>query len=417
MTDDQPDIARLVSEFERFVGSVDHADATDILGVQYDHGLAWPTFDRGFGGLGLSPEAANAVSAAVQAVGGVPPTSGDFVAVHQVARLIHDRGTVEQRHRFLRRIFTGEDHWCQLFSEPGAGSDLAGVATSAIPAGSGWVVDGQKVWTSGARHADWALLLARSDSAVVKHRGLSMFVVEMSAPGVTVRPLRQADGGARFSEVFLENVPVEPGLRIGAAGDGWSAALAVLSTERTGASDIFLRPVDELLTRLRELSDDDVRKPLLRDQVMQVWLTGRTLSLMNTRQRAESRPAELARLAALAKVTASEHAQRYADLLATLVGPDILVAADYASAFEHDMDPASAGGLPNLTRLSPTRYLLRSRAMSIEGGTNEIQRNIIGERVLGLPPDIRIDKDVPWRELSRGRVSHLAPAAIRREFA
>ena len=394
-----PDIDVRVAEFARTAADLAD-DVTGLLGAQYDHGLAWPNFDLGWGGLGLSSDAATEACACVATLG-LPPSSGDFVALNQVARLIHDLGTDEHKQRFLRRIFTGEDHWCQLFSEPGAGSDLAGLATTAREDGTGWAVTGQKVWTSGARHANWALLLARTDPAAVKHRGLTMFILDMSGPGVEVRPLRQADGGARFSEVFLDGVCIPDDLRIGAVGGGWAAALAVLSTERVGASDVFLRPVGELLTSLRQIPDSDVRKPRLRDEVVRVWISRRTIELTAARMRASSDAAEVGRLASLAKVTASEHAQHLAELLASLVGPDILVRADYDAALAHDQDPESAAGLPDLSSLPPTRFLIRSRAMSIEGGTSEIGRNLIGERILGLPPDLRVDKDRPWQEVRR----------------
>jgi alkylation response protein AidB-like acyl-CoA dehydrogenase len=395
----RPDVDVRVADFARIASAL----ADDVKGLhaaQYDSGLAWPEFDIGWGGLGLSADAAADVCARIAALG-LPSSPGDFVALHQVAHLIHDAGTDEHKQRFLRRIFTGEEHWCQLFSEPGAGSDLAGLATTALQNGNGWTVTGQKVWTSGARHANWSLLLARTDPAAVKHRGLTMFVLDMSAPGVEVRPLRQADGGARFSEVFLDGVRIPDNLRIGAVGGGWAAALAVLGTERVGASDVFLRPVGELLTTFREIPDRDPRKGSLRDEVVRVWIARRTIELTATRTRASFDAAEVGRLASLAKLAASEHAQQLAQLLASLVGPDILILADYDAALARDQDPQSAAGLPDLSKLSPTRFLIRSLAMSIEGGTSEIQRNLIGERTLGLPPDIRVDKDRPWQEVPR----------------
>jgi alkylation response protein AidB-like acyl-CoA dehydrogenase len=395
-----PDIDMSVAEFVAIAAHLAD-DVAGLLGAQYDCGLAWPEFDLGWGGLGLSSDAAADVRARVAALS-LPPSSGDFVALHQVARLIHDVGTDEQKQRFLRRIFTGEDHWCQLFSEPDAGSDLAGLATAAVKdANGGWRVTGQKVWTSGARHANWSLLLARTDPSAVKHRGMTMLILDMSAPGVEVRPLRQADGGARFSEVFLDDVRVPDDLRIGAVGEGWATALKVLGTERVGASDVFLRPVGELLTALRQIPDRDPRKASLRDEVVRVWIARRTIELTAARMRASRDAAEVSRLASLAKVTASEHSQHLAQVLASLVGPDILVQADYDEALARDEDPESAAGLPDLSSLSPARFLIRSRAMSIEGGTSEIGRNLIGERILGLPPDLRVDKDKPWQEIRR----------------
>jgi alkylation response protein AidB-like acyl-CoA dehydrogenase len=393
------DIEIYIAEFANV--AVEFADdITAVLGAQYDFGLAWPTFAVDSGGLGLSDDTAAAIATRLSELG-VPPSTGDFVALNQVARLIHDVGTGEHRQRHLRRIFTGEDHWCQLFSEPGAGSDLAGLATTAEKVAGRWNVSGQKVWTSGGRHAKWALLLARTDPTVVKHRGLTMFILDMAAPGVEVRPLRQADGGARFSEVFLDGVRIPDHRRIGDVGEGWANALKVLGTERLGASDVFLRPIDELLTLIRKLPDSDSRKPSLRQDVVRLWSTRQTIDLASERMRTSPNKAEVARLSALAKVTASEHAQQFADVLAVLVGPDLLVEANFEAALAHDQDPRSAEGLPDMASYPPTRFLVRSRAMTIEGGTSEIGRNLIGERVLRLPPDLRVDKDRPWQEVPR----------------
>jgi alkylation response protein AidB-like acyl-CoA dehydrogenase len=373
------------------------ADPVAFLAAQFDLGLAWVHFAAGHGGLGVAREWQREVDRRLGRLG-APATMGDFVAVHQMAATIEALGTTEQRRRFLRRIFTGEDHWCQLFSEPGAGSDLAGVATTAVQDGDEWIITGQKVWTSGARQATFGLALARTDPDVPKHRGLTMFIIDMRTPTVEVRPLRQADGGARFSEVFFSEARTPDCLRLGDVGDGWAVSLRVLQTERTGAADVFLRPIDDLLALWRRRRTEAPAG--LRDEVVKLWIEAKVIGLSNMRRQSAPDGADVARLAALAKISASEHAQRLSGVMAGVLGPEGQVGIDYGACLAEDMADGAASPT-RFARLSPPRFVLRSRAMSIEGGTNQIQRNIVGERVLGLPPDIRVDKDRAWRDVPR----------------
>lgn len=386
-----------VSELLRLFPRPAEANPVAFLGAQFDLGLAWVHFEPGNGGLGQDPGLQHEIDRILTDVE-APAGRADFVAVHQVAATLNTIGETHQQLRFLRSIFTGEHHWCQLFSEPGAGSDLAGVATLAARDDDGWLVTGQKVWTSGARQAHFALLLARTDPDVPKHRGLTMFIVDMSADGIEVRPLRQADGGARFSEVFLTDVRIPDAMRLGPIGDGWGVALRVLRTERSGASDVFIRPVEELLELWRRRRG--YLPAAMRDEVVTMWMDAAVFALSRDRQRAVAGTDDAARLGAIAKVAASEHAQRLSAVMAAVLGPAIVTRADYDDAFATD----TTGEESTPTRfaaLPPHRYLLRTRAMSIEGGTNEISRNIISERILGLPADIRVDKDRSWRELVR----------------
>ncbi|GAA0628753.1 acyl-CoA dehydrogenase family protein [Sporichthya brevicatena] len=371
-----------------------NADVDQVLRRQYELGLAWPHFRVGEGGLGLSRAEARAVRARLTEID-LPRTPASFVGLHQASALFHDFGSDRQR-ALIPRIFTGEDQWCQLFSEPGAGSDLANVGCRAELRGGTWHIDGQKVWTSNARHASHALLLARTDPGEVKHRGMTMFVLDMRQPGVEVRPLRQMDGGARFSEVFLVDARVSDTDRVGDVGAGWAMAMHILTTERDGASELFDRPVEEILELWRTSSPRPA--PALRDEVVRLWVSSRVNQLSGARARRSGDPAEKARLGGIAKIAASEHAQRHADLLAVLLGPSAVAAADYEAAFEDDLDPRSTAA-KDFGSLSPHRFILRCRAMSIEGGTNEIARNVAGERVLGLPPEPRADKGRPWRDL------------------
>ena len=370
------------------------ADPVEFLGAQFDAGLAWAHFAPGRGGLGVSaawqPDAARRLAHA-----GAPLTLGDFVAVNQVAATLHAMGG--PRHEgLLRRIFTGQDHWCQLFSEPDAGSDLAGISAIAERDGDVWRVTGQKVWTSGAREADYALLLARTDPDQTKHRGMTMFILPMASDGVEIRPLRQADGGARFNEVFLEDARVFEADRLGDVGAGWRVAMNVLGTERDGASNIFVRPIDELLALWS--TRRSTAAPATRDAVLRLWIEAKVIGLNEERQRTTRDADEKSRLSAIAKVASSEYAQRLACLSATVAGPAALVGYDYEANFAADMHDSTSSPTKFHTMQLQT-FIVRSRAMSIEGGTNEISRNIAAERVLGLPPDIRVDKDRPWREV------------------
>jgi alkylation response protein AidB-like acyl-CoA dehydrogenase len=372
-------------------------DVVGVLGAQYDAGLAWPHFASGWGGLGTSREDTRWVRDRLRQAG-IPASRAGFVGLNQAATLIHDQGSNDHRARFLRRIFTGEDQWCQLFSEPGAGSDLANVATIAAGDDSGWRVSGQKVWTSNARHADFALLLARTDPGQPKHRGMSLFILDMSDPGVVLRPLRQADGGGRFSEVFLDEVAVPGEFLLGEPGQGWALSMHILTTERDGASGVFLRPIDDLITLWRGRADSS--PAALRDEVVKLWIESKVLALSSQRQRNTTDDREAAVLGSLAKVAASEHTQRYSELMSLIIGPDVLIEADYDDAFAEDADPDSVVS-KDFGALAPHRFVIRTRAMSIEGGTNEISRNLIGERTLGLPPDIRVDKSMAWRDLPK----------------
>lgn len=368
----------------------------EVLGRQFDLGLAWPHFRVGDGGLGLDRAGAREVQRRLLAER-LPRTPASFVGLHQASALLHDFGADAQR-SLLRRIFTGQDQWCQLFSEPGAGSDLANVGCRGACVDGSWQFDGQKVWTSMARHASHALLLARTDPDEVKHRGMTMFVLEMRQPGVDVRPLRQIDGGARFSEVFLSDASALDKARLGPVGGGWTMAMHILATERDGASELFDRPISEILDLWRAAGPD--RPGALRDEIVGLWLSARVNQLSGLRARRSTDAAEKARIGSIAKIAASEHAQRHAALLAALLGPAAVTAADYDRAYEEDLDPASSAA-KDFASLSPHRFLVRCRAMSIEGGTNEISRNIVGERVLGLPAEPRVDKNRPWRELAR----------------
>ncbi|MGH3431251.1 MAG: acyl-CoA dehydrogenase family protein, partial [Thermocrispum sp.] len=216
-------------------------DRLEFLRARYDAGLAWVAYPEGHGGLGY-PQALQAAVDEQLAAAGAPDNDPqrNGIGLGMAAPTILAFGTEQQRRRYLRPLWTGEQVWCQLFSEPGAGSDLAAVATRAVRDGAEWVVNGQKVWTSGAHHARFGILVARTDPDLPKHRGLSYFLCDMTVPGVDVRPLRQITGEAEFNEVFLTQVRVPDALRVGEVGDGWRVANSTLTNERVaiGGSDI-----------------------------------------------------------------------------------------------------------------------------------------------------------------------------------
>ena len=212
-------------------------DPAEFLGARFDAGLAWVHFPEGLGGLGLSRGRQEEVDRLLAQAGAPEPDVGrNSIGLGMAAPTLIAFGTPEQQERYLRPLYTSEEIWCQLFSEPGAGSDLAAIATRAVQEGDTWVVDGQKVWTSGAHNAQRAILVARTDTSVAKHAGLTYFVVDMSDPGVDVRPLRQVTGEAEFNEVFLTGVRVPDADRVGAVGQGWKVATTTLNNERVAIS-------------------------------------------------------------------------------------------------------------------------------------------------------------------------------------
>src|ERR1700691_2408409 len=290
-------------------------DPREFLGARFDAGLAWVHFPRRSGGLDMPRSFAPQVEAELTAAGAPPGGGGarNGIGMGMAAPTIAAFGTAEQQRKFLRPLFTGEHFYCQLFSEPGAGSDLAGVSTRAVRDGDDWIVNGQKVWTSSAQKAQRAILVARTDPTVPKHQGLTYFVCDMTDPGVDVRPLRQITGEAEFNEVFLTDVRVPDVNRLGPEGAGMKVAFARLAQAVSGF-EIELHPEEGL-----QYDDWTMRQP------EGVDFTGR------------------------------EPGYRY----------------------------------------------LRAKGNSIEGGTSEILRNTIAERILGLPPEHRVDKDIAFKDLDK----------------
>jgi alkylation response protein AidB-like acyl-CoA dehydrogenase len=342
-------------------------------------GITWP---RAFGGRGGRPIEA-AIFNQEQARFGV--SNGVFaIAIGMVGPTILAHGTDEQRARYLPAMLRGDEVWCQLFSEPEAGSDLAGLTTRAVRDGDEWVITGQKVWTSVAERAEWGILLARTDLDAPKHKGITYFLVDMATPGIEIRPLRQMTGHAHFSEVFLDDVRVPAGNVLGEVGGGWRVAQTTLASERTaiaggsGGADPpglialarqFGKAADPL-TR-QAIVDAHVRAELLRF----LRYRAQTALSQGTRPGAETSVMKLAYARFMQQMTtAAIHVQGATGMLD---GPDL-----------------PAGGVW-------TTKFLHSPSLRIAGGSDQVQANIIGERVLGLPAEARVDKDIAFRELTK----------------
>jgi alkylation response protein AidB-like acyl-CoA dehydrogenase len=372
-------------------------DRLDFLRARFDAGLAWVHYPAGLGGQGLPRDLQPAVDAAFAAAGAPtnrPERNG--IGLGMAAPTILAFGDEEQQRRWLRPLWTGEEIWCQLFSEPGAGSDLAGLATRAVrdPANEGWVVTGQKVWTSSAHLASRALLVARTDPDVPKHQGLTYFCCDMTAPGVEVRPLRQMTGEAEFNEVFLTDVPIPDSDRIGAVGEGWKVATATLMNERVsiggGAPAREGGMIASAAAAWRE--HPERRTPGLHDRLLRLWADAEVARLAGARLRQQLSAGQPGPEGSAAKLVFARLNQEISEFEVELDGAEGLRYDDWTMRRPE--------GANFYGRDAGYRYL-RARGNSIEGGTSEILRNIIAERVLGLPPEIRVDKGVPWKDLPR----------------
>ncbi|MFC9328583.1 acyl-CoA dehydrogenase family protein [Kitasatospora sp. NPDC057015] len=371
----------------------------DFLRARFDAGLAWVHFPPGLGGLG-APRALQAVVDAELAAAGAPDNDPRRIGIGlgMAAPTILRYGTEEQKQRFLRPLWTGEEVWCQLFSEPGAGSDLAALATRAVRAGddpdADWTVDGQKVWTSSAHLARWAILLARTDPDVPKHQGISYFVCDMTDPGVDVRPLRQLTGEAEFNEVFLTGVRIPDANRLGEVGEGWRIAQTTLNNERVAIGGQRTPREGGQIGILAETwrQRPELRTHELHQRLLRGWVDAEVLRLTAERLRQQLAVGQPGPEGAAAKLAFARLAQELTGLEVELLGEEGLGYGDWEMTRPELVDFTG--------RDAGYRYL-RAKGNSIEGGSSEILRNIIAERVLGLPAEPRSDKDVPWKESSR----------------
>ena len=395
------DAADLVTErIDQLLAELDPrtTDPVEFRGRQYDLGLAWVHFPEGSGGLGLPPVEQRRIESRLHQAGAPSITSRHFFGLTMAGPTVVTAGSDALKERLLKRMFTGEDAWCQLFSEPGAGSDLAGLGTRAVRDGDEWVISGQKVWNTLAHIADRGMLVARTDPDAPKHKGLTYFALDMHAPGVEVRPLRQITGEAEFNEVYMTEVRVPDADRIGDVGEGWRVAMTTLMNERTtigGGGGTPTRGSGAIAEAVR-IWKEEVRdkRPAVLDQLMKVWVDAEVLRLTNIRASQNRRAGNPGPEGSIAKLKFAEVNMRIYELCVDLLGADGLVGYDY------EMRRAEQLGLTGPPG-SSRKMFLRARANSIEGGTSEIQRNIIGERVLGLPGEPRVDKDLPWSKVPR----------------
>lgn len=353
---------------------------------RFDAGYGALALPAEIGGAGLSMRHVVAFTAEEQAFDAPPSTELISVTTGLVGPTIATFGTSEQRTRFATAFLRSDLLCCQLFSEPSAGSDLAAVATRAVRSDdAGWIIDGQKVWSSGARFADYGLLLARTDPDVAKHAGLTMFLIPMDATGVEVRPIRQMSGASSFNEVFVSDLRLGDEMRVGDVGDGWRVANATLGFERTASGQGTRRKggsFDDLLALARRLGKAD--DPVVRQQLADVYIRTQLRTATTDRvARAAAAGASPGPAASIGKLVASKNLTRIGEVASNLLGAR--VAADV--------------GEPET--FAWTEHLLGAPGYRLAGGTDEVQRSIIGERVLGLPREPRVDKDVPFSKLPR----------------
>lgn len=341
-------------------------------------GITWPEEYGGRGGTVLQQR----VFLQEQAEYDVP--AGVFAqGIGMAGPTIIAHGTEAQKERFLRPMLRGDEVWCQLFSEPGAGSDLAGLQTRAVRDGDEFVVNGQKVWTSSAHYSDWGILLARTDPDAPKHRGITYFLLDMRTPGIEIRPIKQITGTAHFNEVFLTDVRIPAENVVGEVNGGWACTMTTLTNERTliagGGGDTF----GELLRFARRFGRTD--DPVVRQELAATYIRIEVLKYLGWRsQTALSQGRPPGPESSVAKLGYSAHLEALGDLGVAIAGP-------YGTLMPDDDDELQAWN----------QQLLNQWSSRIGGGTDQVQRNIIGERVLGLPGDVRVDKNVPFNQLPK----------------
>jgi acyl-CoA dehydrogenase len=375
-------------DFSAGMWSKDYSEDTLIKrcrewqGRLYDGGWAGITWPKAVGGRGGRP-IESVIFNQEQARFGV--STGVFtVAIGMVGPTLLRHGTPEQQQRFLPAMLKGDELWCQLFSETEAGSDLANLSTRAVLDGDEWVVDGQKVWTSSAPRAEWGILLARTDPAAPKHKGISYLLVDMSTPGIDIRPLRQMTGDSHFSEVFLDGVRIPTANVVGEVGDGWAVAQTTLASERTaiaGGSGGADPPGLIRLAQERGVAHD----PLIRLAVVDAHLRSELLRFLRYRsQTALSQGKAPGPETSVMKLVYARFMQQMTSAAIQVQGATAMLAGD----------ELPSGGVW-------TTKFLHSPSLRIAGGSDQIQGNIIGERVLGLPREAQPDRGTPFRDLAK----------------
>ncbi len=366
----------------------------DFLGAQFDAGLAWVHFPVGYGGLGLSPKHQRHINERLFAAGAPNPQARNPIGHGMCAPTVVEWGSDAQRGRYLRPLFTGEEVWCQLFSEPGSGSDFAGLSARGVKDGAEWICNGQKVWTTLAHLAKWGLLVVRTDTEAVKHAGLTAFVVDMEALGVEVRPLRQMTGEAEFNEVYFTDVRISENEMLGKPGDGWRVSLTTLMNERVSIGGTTpprgSGPIGQVVKKWHELSSED-HTPVMRDELARLWIRAEVLRLTNVRASQMRKAGVPGPEGSIGKMASADLNKDIYEFVVDMLGLDGQLYGSYEM-----IRPEIAMGFDSFQKA-----FLRARANSIEGGTTEVMKNILGERVLGLPGDVRVDRDVSWSQVPR----------------
>lgn len=368
-------------------GRRDIAAAKEFQGKLAEAGLAGLTYAEQYGGAGLTLEHERIYRQVAQEFPAM--TSELVISQGMCLPVLNEFGTEEQKRRFMPDNIAARTVWCQMFSEPGAGSDVASLQTRADRDGDEWILNGQKVWTTLAHVSDYGIVIARTDPEQPKHAGISMFIVDLKAPGVEIRPIHQIDGGRHFNEVFFTDARIPADWLVGEYNNGWRQATAMLMYERVAigsmGSGSISQPMYEILRDAAKASGklDD---PVVRDQLMKIYAMETTKSLVAMRTRAELKAGKAPGPGgSLGKLFGSVIGWRFREIALEIAGPGSIA-----------WDPANPKG----DNLMIT--MLNSIQAAIAGGTDEIQRNIIGDRVLGLPRDISVDTKVPFKDLKVG---------------
>jgi alkylation response protein AidB-like acyl-CoA dehydrogenase len=373
------------------------AEEVAFRSALWDAGLAMVQFPEGKGGLGLSPGLQGAVEDTIREAGrAFHPLAVNTIGIGMGLPTVLTYGSDEHHEKHLKRIFTGEDWWCQMFSEPSHGSDVAGLSSQAVRDGDEWIVNGQKVWTSVAHISRYGMLLVRTDPDAPKHKGLSYFILDMHAPGVEIRPLYQITGDAEFNEVFFTDVRVPHDNLLGDVGDGWRVATTTLMNERVAlggstaprGSGNIATLIDEWNKRKDSLSA--AARGSLQDRVSQLWIEAEVGRLTTLRARSTSTVGNPGPEGSVGKLASAELNKRIWNTLMDVLGSEGMM---------HTPGYPLTRNLGGRDTYTASKSFLRSQANTIEGGTSDIMRNILGERVLGLPGEPRVDKNVAWKDI------------------
>ena len=360
-------------------------DNVTFRGLRFDAGLAWVHFPVGRGGLGVRPDLNRLVEEGLRKAGAAPQDPATFF-IALAGPTIATHGSDEVQKRFLRPMFTGQEKWCQLFSEPGAGSDFAGLGTRAVRDGDEWVVNGQKVWNTLAHLADWGMLVTRTDPDQPKHKGMTAFMVPFNAPGVEVRAIKQMSGGANFNEVFLTDVRIPDSLRLGPVGDGWKVALTCLGFERDHSSGSTSSHTGGTYKQVIAAAEwaGVANDPIIRQSLADLYIQHKVAQLTNRRAAAGLRAGQTpGPEGSLGKLMWTANMTRISNVISQILGTRLVA------------DNGEWG------TYAWNEHILGAPGYRIAGGSDEVQRNIVGERVLGLPPEPRVDKDVAFSEAQR----------------